>query len=341
VTRRLVADFAVGTRAWRIPPSAVRAIAAALGAGWEIVEVEVPGVEGELGPGTREAVRAVRGAEIYLGYGVAPSVAAEGYGTLRWVHSGTAGIGDSLPHLIGAGVIVTNSAAVHAEPIADWVVAVLGYFARGLDRMRAAQGEARWARAELSDMRTPVLEFRDLRIGVFGLGGIGSAVARRAVSLGMPVAGVRRRPERGGPDGLAWVGGPDALRRLAAVSDVLVIAAPATRASAGAVNRAVLAELPDNAVVVNVARGSLLDEAALLDELNRGRLRGAALDVFATEPLPPDHPFWAHPRILVSPHVSAVTARFWERETGLIVENVRRSLGGMRLLNVVDQEAGY
>lgn len=297
--------------------------------------------EGDAAIATREAVQAVRGAEIYLGYGVPAAVAAEGQGTLRWAHSGTAGIGDSLSHLVGAGVVVTNSAAVHAEPIADWVVAVVGYFARGLDRMRAAQSEARWARREFGEMRVPVREFRDLRMGVFGLGGIGSAVARRALGLGMRVAGVRRRPERGGPEGVGWVGGPAELSRLAATSDVLVIAAPETRASTGAVSRGVLAELPDDAVVVNVARGSLLDEAALLDELNQGRLRGAALDVFTAEPLPRDHPFWAHPRVIVSPHVSAVTTRFWERETGLIVENIRRYLGGMRLLNVVDQEAGY
>jgi glyoxylate/hydroxypyruvate reductase len=107
------------------------------------------------------------------------------------------------------------------------------------------------------------------------------------------------------------------------------------------VNRAILDRLPGDAIVVNASRGALLDEAALLDLLDRGRLRGAALDVFAVEPLPPGHPFWRHPRVLVSPHVAAVTRRFWEREAGLIVENIRRYLAGAPLLNVVDQEAGY
>ncbi|HEX9393781.1 MAG TPA: NAD(P)-dependent oxidoreductase, partial [Gemmatimonadales bacterium] len=99
--------------------------------------------------------------------------------------------------------------------------------------------------------------------------------------------------------------------------------------------------LPAGAVVVNVSRGGLVDEDALLDLLQRGRLRGAALDVFAAEPLPPGHPFWAHPRVLVSPHVSAVSTRFWERETGLILDNIRRYLAGEELRNVVDLEAGY
>jgi phosphoglycerate dehydrogenase-like enzyme len=94
-------------------------------------------------------------------------------------------------------------------------------------------------------------------------------------------------------------------------------------------------------VVINVSRGSLLDEDTLLERLVAGRLRGAALDVFRTEPLPPGHPFWGHPRVLVSPHVSAVSTRFWERELGLIVENIGRYLAGAPLRNVVDLEAGY
>jgi len=129
--------------------------------------------------------------------------------------------------------------------------------------------------------------------------------------------------------------------RLAAESDCLVIAAPHTPETQGAVDRAVLERLPRGAIVVNVSRGSLLDEQALLELLDAGQLRGAALDVFATEPLPPGHPLWRHPRVLVSPHVAAVTERFWERETGLIVENVRRYLAGAPLANVVDTEAGY
>ena len=131
------------------------------------------------------------------------------------------------------------------------------------------------------------------------------------------------------------------LPHLAAESDCLVIAAPHTVETRGAVHRAILDRLPADAVVVNASRGTLLDEAALLDLLDRGRLRGAALDVFSVEPLPSGHPFWRHPRVLVSPHVAAVTGRFWEREAGLMVQNIRRYLAGAPLLNVVDQEAGY
>jgi len=341
-TRRLVVDLASPRAAWRIPGERVAEIGAALGSPWDVVEVRAPAAsDGDGGSGSPESIAAARGAEIYLGYGVPAGVAAAGKGTLRWAHSGTAGVGASLEHLAGTGIVLTNSAGVHAEPMADWVIAAISYFARGLDRMVAAQRQGRWAKDEFTDRSIPVREYRDLRLGILGLGGIGTAVARRGLALGMSVAGVRRHPAQGGITGTRWVGGLEDLPRLVAESDCLVIAAPHTAATAGAVNRGVLERLPRNALVINVSRGSLLDEAALLQLLDAGRLGGAALDVFGVEPLPPTHPFWRHPRVLVSPHVSAVSSRFWERETALIVENIRRYLAGAPLTNVVDLEAGY
>jgi phosphoglycerate dehydrogenase-like enzyme len=342
VIRRLVVDLASPRAAWRIPPAAVQAIRGALGPGWEVVEVQAPAAsDGDGGAGTPEAMAAARGAEVYLGYGVPAGVVAAARGTLKWAHSGTAGVGASLPHLAGTGVVLTNSAAVHAEPIADWTIAAIGYFARGLDRMHEFQTAERWAQPVFAGLEIRVREFGELRLGVFGLGGIGGAIARRAAALGMRVAGVRRRPERGGPPGARWVGGLGDLPRLAAESDCLVIAAPHTHQTRGAVSRAVLERLPHDAIVVNVSRGTLVDETALLDALDASRVRGAALDVFTVEPLPPGHRFWRHPRVLVSPHVAAVTERFWEREMGLIGENLRRYLAGSPLANTVDPEAGY
>ena len=142
---------------------------------------------------------AARGAEIYLGHVVPADVAKAGRGTLRWAHTVTAGVAPSLPHLAGTRIVLTNSAAIHAEPIADWTLAAIAYFARGLDRMREFQAAGRWAWAEFTGFEVPVREFGELRLGVFGLGGIGGAIARRGVALGMSVAGVRRRPARGGP----------------------------------------------------------------------------------------------------------------------------------------------
>jgi phosphoglycerate dehydrogenase-like enzyme len=345
VTRRLVIDLASPHAAWRVPPTVVAAISQALGPEWEVHEVAAPAVsDGDGGSGSPEATRAARGSEIYFGYGVPAGVVEAGRGTLRWAHSGTAGVGASLPHVRGTDIVLTNSAGVHADPMADWVIAAIAYFARGLDVMVRAQRAEHWARAEFADLRHPVRELRDIRIGVYGLGGIGAAVSRRALALGMTVAGVRRKPERGPPPeimDLSWIGGPGDLGRLARGSDVLVIAAPQTSATIRTVDRAILELLPAGAVVVNVSRGSLLDEQALLALLDQGHLRGAALDVFAREPLEPGHPLWRHPLVLVSPHASAVTTRFWERELGLMLENIERYLAGTPLNNVVDLEAAY
>jgi phosphoglycerate dehydrogenase-like enzyme len=342
VTRRLVVDLTSRRPVWRIPGASVAAVRTALGAGWDLVQVPAPAdSDGDGGSGSAEAIAAARGAEVYLGFGAPAGVVAAGRDTLRWVHSGAAGVGSMLRTLAGTGIVLTNSAGVHAEPMADWVVAAVGYFARGLDRAVRAQAEGRVAQDDFTDLSVPVREFTELRVGILGLGGVGAAVARRALALGMTVAAVRRHPERGGPPGVRWVGALGDLPRLAAESDCLVIAAPHTAATGGVVDRRVLEALPQDAVVVNVSRGSLLDEGALLDLLDAGRLRGAALDVFSVEPLPAGHPFWGHPRVLVSPHVSAVTRRYWERETALIVDNIRRYLAGARLTNVVDLEAGY
>jgi glyoxylate/hydroxypyruvate reductase A len=107
------------------------------------------------------------------------------------------------------------------------------------------------------------------------------------------------------------------------------------------VNDAVLRSLPKGAFIISLARGNLLDEQALLVHLESGQVAGCVLDVYAKEPLPADHPFWRHPRVLVSPHVSAVSDRFWERETELLVDNIRRYRRGRRLRNLVDLKAGY
>ena len=342
--RRLVVDLASPRAAWRIPQSRVTEIRNALGGAWEVSEIAAPAVsdgDGAYGSGSPESIAAARGAEVYIGYGLPKGVAEAGRATLRWVHSGTAGIGGSIPHLAGTKIVLTNSAGVHAEPMADWVIAAIGFFSRGIDRMVSAQRERRWVKEDFTDGAVPMREYRDLGLGILGLGGIGTAIAKRGLALGMEVSGVRRRPERGGPPGMSWVGHLSDLPRLASTSDVLVIAAPHTTETAGAVDRAVLERLPQDAIVVNVSRGSLLDEHALLELLDQGRIRGAALDVFGTEPLPSDHPFWRHPRVLVSPHVSAVTTGFWERETALIVDNIKRYLEGAPLTNVVDLEAGY
>ncbi|MGH7644514.1 MAG: hypothetical protein ACREMR_02915, partial [Gemmatimonadales bacterium] len=169
MTRRLVVDLASPRAAWRVPDATVGAIRAALGPGWDVVVVDAPAIsDGDGGPGTDEAAAAACGAEVYFGWGVPDRVVDGGRGTLRWAHSGSAGVGGILPRLDGTGIAFTNSAGVHAEPIADWVVAAIAYFARGLDWMLEAQRAGRWAKDEFTDRRHPVRELAELRLGVLG-----------------------------------------------------------------------------------------------------------------------------------------------------------------------------
>ncbi|HEX4634054.1 MAG TPA: D-2-hydroxyacid dehydrogenase [Gemmatimonadales bacterium] len=339
--RRLVVDLAAARAVWRIPPGAVNQIRGALPE-WDVIQVEAPAnSDGDGGGGSAAAIAAAEGAEVYLGYGVPNGVVEASRGSLKWVHTATAGVAPTLAALKGSGVTVTNSAGIHAEPMADWVLAATLYFARGFDHAVRAQAQSQWAKDAFTDGSHPFPELSDLRLGILGLGGIGTAVAKRGLALGMKVAGVRRRPAQGAQKGMQWVGGFDALDTLASESDVLAITVPKTPETTGVVSDRVLGKLPRGAVLVNASRGGILDEDALLRALDGGTLRGAALDVFGTEPLPATHPLWRHPRVLITPHVSAVTARFWDREMALILNNVRRYLGGQSLVNVVDLEAGY
>ncbi len=341
--RRVVVDL-VSTRAsWSIPPRSVAAIRTAFGRGWDVVEItEASPSDGDGGGGSPAAIAAAPGTEVYLGWGISPVVVRAADGTLRWAHSAAAGVGSSLSaELVASGAVLTNSRAIQAEPMADWVIAAIGYCLRGFHAIVGAQRERRWIKGEVFDGEIPVREFAQTRVGIIGLGGIGKAVATRCRALGMEVRAIRRRPTTRRPAGVRWVGGADDAVRLAALSDVLVVAAPHTEVTRHLVSEAVLAALPRGAYVINVSRGALVDDDALLRQLDRGHLGGCVLDVFRQEPLPEQHPFWGHPRVLVSPHVSCVSERFWERETALIEDNIRRYRGGKRLKNVVDLDAGY
>ena len=342
MTRRLVLDLNDRRPLWSIPAWAVDAIRAAVPAEWEVeVLHETSDGKGDGGEPTLGALRAIRGAEVYLGYGVPPALFEAAGGSLRWAHSGAAGVGGSLhPAMLASDVVLTNSAGIHAEPIADTVLAALLHFARGLDWAVRLQREPRWDRSPWDAADAPVRELRELTLGVHGLGGIGRAVARRGVALGMRVLATRRRPADA-PKGVELLTGADALPRLLEASDALVVTVPRTRDTEGSIGAAELARLPAGAVVVLVSRGGVVDEEALVEALAAGRVRGAALDVFAREPLPPESPLWGLPNTLLTPHISGASRLFWRRQTELVTENIRRYLAGAPLLNTVDKHAGY
>jgi phosphoglycerate dehydrogenase-like enzyme len=177
---------------------------------------------------------------------------------------------------------------------------------------------------------------------VVGAGGIGAAVARKFTALGAAVVGIRRNPGRGVPPGFQRIAGPEALDAELPGADVIVLTTPLTPETRTLLDARRLALLPPGAIVSNIGRGALVDEAALAGALRSGRVRGAALDVFGHEPLASDSPLWHLPQVLHTPHVAGVSPRlFWDRLSAFFLDNWTRYRAGKPLLNLVDKHAGY
>lgn len=260
---------------------------------------------------------------------------------LRWVHSSAVAVGTlSLGDLAARGIAVTNSRGIQSVAIAEHTIGSLLALSRRLPMTIRSQEAGRWGQNDLIGERAPWL-VHGRRMGIIGLGTIGQAIAIRAAALGMRVAGVRRRPEQGSVAGVSEVYGPSQIGEVIASSDVLVLAAPWTGETDRLLDAAAIASMKRGAVVINVARGQLVDETALASALARGHLAGAALDVFNEEPLPADSPFWLLPNVIVTPHTSGFRADHWDAVIDLFEEQLRRFLAGEPLLNPVDLEAGY
>lgn len=357
--RRVVLHMQDRRPVWAMPDWVPRELAAALPAGWELLVLDEPNDGSGDGAArvTPEVLEAVRDAEVYLGHGIPAEVLEAGPG-LRWVHSGAAGVGGSLGEaMLRRDVIFTNSAGIHGPPIAETVLAMILYFLRCLDFAVAGQRRRSWWTEPYYEASSPIRELSESVVGVVGFGGIGREVSRRVASLGARVIATKRTAPRAGEAELAPVAGggslasaiellhgPAGLDRALRESDVVVLALPETGDSRGLIDADALARMRPGAALVNVARGRVVDEDALVEALVAGRLRGAGLDVFAREPLPEDHPLWGLENTLLTPHVSAVTRGYWRRETDLIVRNLERHLAGAppsAWENVVDREAGY
>lgn len=350
--KKIVVDLLDRRPAWAIPEWALSEMRESLPEDWAL-EVATSFTDGSGDGATEvpgEVLGLVEGAHAYVGYGVRPEILSAGGDSLEWVHTATAGVGGSLHRAMRESrVRFTNSAGIHGPPIAETVVGMLLYFARGLDFARAAQAGGRWDTGPFLHAETPVRELASMTVGILGYGGIGREVGDRLRALGAGVLGLRRSP----PDGsgvevagdaggrLEVVHGADGLDRLLRESDALVVAAPETPETRGILDRARIRALRPGAILVNVARGSLVDQAAVAEALRDGHLRGAGLDVFEVEPLPADDPLWALPNALITPHVSGVSSGFWRRELDLLLENVDRLDRGAPLKNEVDRGAGY
>ena len=342
--RRLVLDLAAKSQNWALTPASAARVRAEAPDGWEVVVVAAETSSDGDGPPTAsdEARAATADAEVYFGFGFTEDL-LRAAPKLRWVHSAAAGVGLVLKSGIAdTNIILTNSAGIHGPPIGEFVVAGLLHFMRGLDVAIAQQQKREWSKAFFVANDSPMREVSDSRILIVGTGGLGGEAARRLTALGATCIGIRRRPELGAPQGFSNVLGMAALDTELARADAVVLAAPLTAETSALMTRARLELLPRHAIIVNVARGAMIEEEALADMLESGRLRGAVLDVFQQEPLATTSRLWQLRSALVVPHVSPVSpGRFWPRQLDLFLDNWRRYSAGEPLRNVVDKRAGY
>jgi phosphoglycerate dehydrogenase-like enzyme len=342
--RLVVVDLTSTSRNWALKEDGEAHLRASTPPRWRTQFVRAATVSDGDGSPTPsgEALQAIAEAEVYFGFGISRALFLAGR-RLRWVHSATAGMGSLLfPEMVASDVLLTNSAGVHGPPIAESVLAGVLHFLRGLDVAVDQQRAGTWSKAFFVSGESPLREVADSGVLVIGAGGIGSEVATRFSALGATCVGIRRRPELGVPAGFARVAGPDAIDAELPRADVVVVAAPFTGETNGLLDARRLDLLPTHAIVANVARGALVDEAALAARLADGRLRGAVLDVFGLEPLASSSPLWQLRSALLTPHVAAVSPlRFWPRQLTLFVDNWSRYRRGEPLRNLVNKHAGY
>ncbi|HEY2382466.1 MAG TPA: D-2-hydroxyacid dehydrogenase, partial [Terriglobia bacterium] len=238
---------------------------------------------------------------------------------VRWIHVLWTGVDALLtPDMLNHPAVLTNGRGVFSKPLADWVAAVMLFFAFDFRRV-IRQQEARLWEPFISNG----IEGRTL--GIVGYGSIGRAVAARIRPFGVKIAALRRRPELFQGDSLVDRGyGPGQLKELMAASDYVVLVTPLTAETRNMVGSAEIAVMKPDAVFINIGRGPVLDEGALIEALESQRIRGAALDVFQAEPLPQDHPFWRMPNVFLSPHCADRVAGFLEPAFDCFFENLDR-----------------
>lgn len=252
---------------------------------------------------------------------------------LRWLHTPSAGVDRLMfPELLAHPCVLTNSVGVYSIPIAEHVLAVMLAVARQLPACLRQQREHRW-------QRVPAVELYEQTLAIIGTGHIGQEVARRAQALGMHTLGTRRTPR---PTPFIEQVFPLAhLYDMLAQADFVAITCPLTPETAGLIGEPELRAMKKTAWLINVARGGIVQEEALLRALREGWIAGAGLDTFVQEPLPEDSPFWDLPNVILSPHTSWSSPQVRERSIALFLENLERFLAGEPLLNVVDKKRGY
>ena len=278
--------------------------------------------------------------DIFVGWSLRPQQLAAAT-RLKWLHSTAAGVAQLMyPELRSSRIAVTNASGVHSIPIAEHVLGLLLALARRFPSSFRHQAAAHWGQQDIWDEPIRPRELRGATLLVVGLGAIGREVARLARAIGMRVEAVTRSGAAA-PELADRVAPASSLDALLPGADFVVLAAPETSETRHLIGAARLALMKPSAYLINVARGSLIDEPALLVALRERRIAGAALDVAGEEPLPSSSPLWSLENCFVTPHLSGASDSLWERQADLLVENLDRWFSGRELRNRVDLTRGY
>lgn len=284
-------------------------------------------------PSKESVADELRDAEIFFGFHT-PEVFREAT-KLKWIQSTSAGMERILePQLISRGLIICNASGVHAPQVSETAWALTLSIARNLPALQRQQQEHVWKDS------AAWLDLANGTAGVIGLGGIGRHYARVAHAFGMRVLAVDQHEPRK-PDYVESLSKLNRLDEMLEAADVVLISCPYTAETHHLINRQRLARMKPSAILINIARGGIVDEEALMESLNNGRLTGAGLDVCETEPLPPDSPLWDAPRLVITPHCGGSSALRDRRLTQFFCEKLKRYLAGQPLLNAIDQQRGY
>jgi len=287
--------------------------------------------------GTEELERVIEGAEALLVWDFRSTELRDAWhraDSLRWVHVAGAGVDAVLfPELVGSDVKVTNSRGVFDRAIAEYVLGLMLVFAKDFRRSLEFQRRREWVHRE-----TEVLA--GTKLLVVGAGPIGRTISRAARGLGVRTSAVARTSRSEDAD-FGRTFSSEQLDEALPDADYVVVAAPLTDRTRGMFGAAKFGRMKPGARLINVGRGPIVEEPALIEALREGQIAGAALDVFSEEPLPKDSPLWGMPQVVVSPHMSGDFVGWHEALGGLFVENFRRWERGEQLLNVVDKERGY
>ena len=306
----------------------------------ERIRTDFPRVSVVQLPNYERLTEEIADAEIFFGWSLRAEQLAQAK-KLRWIHSTAAAVHQlMIPELRDTSIVVTNARDTHGPVVAEHAMALIFALAKRLPSAMRFQWQHVWGQSQLWHQTPPPRELAGATLLVLGLGSIGQGIARSARALGMHVIAVREHPQKGSGDAHE-VHPITQIDELLPRADYVVIAAPLTDVTRNLFDAARLARMRPDAYLINVARGPIVDEAALAQALKNKQIAGAALDVFAAEPLAADSPLWDLENLLITPHSAALSERMWQRHYALMSENLRRYLSGKPLLNVVDKKKGY